>query len=155
MPLAPPFVHLGDRSQEPRLNPGAYPHHQPDTGGGVWDYLFPGEQRQGLGVSCSDGVLDRDGTGPNELHSRGWCASIARWVPGSSVTTLADCRGGEALPEERPHKLEDANPVDHGGDMDKGIEEVGSISRRRKCKGLYRIWVKRAACHGRGCCGGT
>ena len=155
MPQAPPSVHPDGWSQEPQLSPAYHPHPRLDAGGGVWDYLFPGEQQQCLGASCSDEVLDNNRAGPNELHSRGWCAPIARWVPGLSVTASADCRGGEAPPEGRPSGHDDVDALDHDDVMEKGITEVGSISRRRKCKGMHRTRVKGAACHGSCCCGGT
>ena len=127
-----------------------------DGGGGVWEYLFPGEQQRGLGALGFEEVSDcSSGTGSGELHSRGRRAPAARRAPGSSVIASAGCRGGEAPPEGRPSGHDDADAMDHDDGMGEGITEVGSTSRRRKRKGMYRIRVKGAACHGRGCCGGT
>ena len=51
-----------------------------------------------------------------------------------------------------------ADASDHGDfKREDDLAEVmaRSTSIDNKCKGKYRIKVKGAACHGRGCCGGT
>ena len=140
VPQTPPPTHPGGWSQEL----GTMPQH--DAGGGVWDFLFPDERRQGPGGSGSGEVLEHDhGTGPVELHSRGWCAPTAQRAPGPSVTASAGRRGSEAPPEGQPSTFEVAN-----------VEaEDGNTSSVMQCKGVYRITVKGAARHGRGCCMGT
>ena len=68
VPQTPPSTHPGGWSQES----GTIPQH--DAGGGVWDFLFPDERRQGPGGSGSDEVANakaEDGSTSSVMKCKG------------------------------------------------------------------------------------
>ena len=73
---------------------------------------------RGLGASSdignvnSRGLVASSGTGPEESHSRGWCAPSLPRLPVLPSPPQTRHRGGEAPPGGRPHNIERSNAVD-------------------------------------------